>query len=416
MNVRCILPSSPGEGFGWLRPLCMAVAAIVLTTVGLPASAQQSSLAECVQRVANAARSQGARPSTRRRSSTSCSPATSAPTSTRCRKTAASASSRSGIARCSTSGSRCSRRADACWRKTRARDAHAYARFCGQGGRRFVVEVRMLDGRGRVSSRAAVERAAVARRARADHGELHEHGRPRDPILSTSGRSRSDRPRHRARVGEEQLGVARLSTRRRRARRAGCPSAGAKCGDVTLDGGQCYALAAVGDGDVEDIDMRCSRSPRPRRCRGSDVTRRRDAVVKVCPERAGVYVLDVRMYRGAGNYVVQSFGLSEPQRRPPAGIEGGTRIPYAELLAQLERRGMRVTPVVWGLLQPEGTQIDPDEGPRRPLLRGERGSPRRIRRRRSRHELDRRSRSLARRRHRTEPASAACITARSTTA
>ncbi len=30
----------------------------------------------------------------------------------------------------------------------RARDAHAYARFCGQGGRSFEIEVRMLDGEG----------------------------------------------------------------------------------------------------------------------------------------------------------------------------------------------------------------------------------------------------------------------------
>jgi len=91
----------------------------------------------------------------------------------------------------------------------------------------------------------------------------------------------------------------------------------------------------------------------------SDVTRRRDAVVKVCPERAGAYVLDVRMYRGAGNYVVQSFGLSEPHGPRPTGVEGNTRIPYAELLAQFERRGMQATPAVWGLLQPEGVQTIP---------------------------------------------------------
>jgi hypothetical protein len=128
---------------------------------------------------------------------------------------------------------------------------------------------------------------------------------------------------------------------------------------LTLDGGQCYALAAVGDGDVEDIDMRLLSITDNAALVAADITRRRDAVVKVCPERAGAYVLDVRMYRGAGNYVVQSFGLSEPAAPRPSGVEGATRIPYAELLAQFEHHGMRATPAVWGLLQPEGTQSIP---------------------------------------------------------
>jgi hypothetical protein len=128
---------------------------------------------------------------------------------------------------------------------------------------------------------------------------------------------------------------------------------------VMLDGGQCYALAAIGDGDVEDIDMRLLSITETASLVAADVTRRRDAVVKVCPERAGVYVLDVRMYRGAGSYVVQSFGLTEAPGLLPPGVEGGTRIPYAELLTQLDARGMRAAPVVWGLLQPEATQTIP---------------------------------------------------------
>ncbi|MFI5309366.1 MAG: hypothetical protein ACHQ53_18570, partial [Polyangiales bacterium] len=90
-----------------------------------------------------------------------------------------------------------------------------------------------------------------------------------------------------------------------------------------------------------------------------DVTRHRDAVVKVCPDRPAVYVLDVRMYRGAGSYVVQSFGLAETSEKPPPGIEGSARIAYAELRARLDARGMHMSPVVWGAIQPEGTQSLP---------------------------------------------------------
>jgi hypothetical protein len=238
------------------------------------------------------------------------------------------------------------------------RDAHAYARFCGQGGRRFVVSVRMLDGQGEFhlvplwnapQSLQALEpimascmNTGTARPDPVDVGP-EPLGPPIDVELSSVKRELES-------LGYRLEGgvlAGGLPERRREVRR------------LTLDGGQCYALAAIGDGDVEDIDMRLLSVAESASLVAADVTRRRDAVVKVCPDRAGVYVLDVRMYRGAGNYVVQSFGLSEPHTPPPAGIEGGTRIPYSELLAQLEKRGMRVTPVVWGLLQPEGSQSIP---------------------------------------------------------
>ena len=128
---------------------------------------------------------------------------------------------------------------------------------------------------------------------------------------------------------------------------------------VVLDSGKCYALAAIGDGDVEDIDMRLLSIAETASLVAADVTRRRDAVVKVCPEQSGMYVLDVRMYRGSGNYVVQSFGLTEPATPMPAGVDGATRIPYAEIAAQLSARGMQATPLSWGLLQPETRQTVP---------------------------------------------------------
>jgi hypothetical protein len=65
------------------------------------------------------------------------------------------------------------------------------------------------------------------------------------------------------------------------------------------------------------------------------------------------------MYRGSGNYVIQSFGLREPPGEPPSGLEGGTRIPYGEVSAQLARRGLRAEPFSWGLLRPGESQSVP---------------------------------------------------------
>jgi hypothetical protein len=239
-----------------------------------------------------------------------------------------------------------------------ARDAHPYARFCGKGGRRFVAEVRMLDGEGEFHLVPLWNAPPTLDALESIMASCMSTGDPRPDLID---------------VGPEPLGPpieAEMSAVAKRLAKqgyragigvlfGGLPERRREVRRVMLDGGHCYALAAVGDTDVEDIDMRLLSITDTAALIAADVTRRRDAVVKVCPDRAGIYVLDIRMYRGAGSYVVQSFGLTEPATPLPPGIEGGTRIPYAELLTQLGERGMHATPVAWGFLQPEATQMLP---------------------------------------------------------
>lgn len=240
------------------------------------------------------------------------------------------------------------------------RGAHAYARFCGEAGRKVVTEVRMLDGEGEFhlvplwnappaldALESVMESCMHTGDPRPDPVDVGPEplGPPIDVELLAVAKQLSSLGYHR----EGGVLFGGLPERRREVRR------------VMLGGGQCYALAAVGDGDVEDIDMRLLWMTDTTSLVAADVTRRRDAVVKVCPEQDGVYVLDVRMYRGSGRYVVQSFGLKEPAAPPPAGVEGGTRIPYAEMLAKVEEHGMKVAPLSWGMLQPGSTQTIPVE-------------------------------------------------------
>jgi hypothetical protein len=238
------------------------------------------------------------------------------------------------------------------------RDAHPYARFCGHGGRRIVVEVRMLDGEGEFHLVPLWNAPPTLDALEPIMASCMSTGDPRPDLIDVGPEplgppiavELSSVAKQLASLGYRLEGgvlFGGLPERRREVRR------------VMLEGGRCHALAAIGDVDVEDIDMRLLSISDTASLVAADVTRRRDAVVKVCPDKAGVYVLDVRMYRGAGSYVVQSFGLTEPTAPLPAGVEGATRIPYAELLTQLDQRGMRATPVVWGLLQPESTQAVP---------------------------------------------------------
>ncbi|MDH5674980.1 MAG: hypothetical protein OEZ06_22820 [Myxococcales bacterium] len=238
------------------------------------------------------------------------------------------------------------------------RDAQAYVRVCGKGGRRFIVELRMFDGNGefqllplwdaprRLTATRQVMRscmhAGAPRPAPVDVGP-EPGGPPIDAELVSMARRLSD-------LGYRLEGgilVGGLPERRREARR------------VLLDGDRCYALAAVGDSDVEDIDLRLLQVAEPSGVIAADVTRRRDAVVKVCPGQTGIYVLDVRMYRGGGNYLVQSFALIEPGIERPEGVEGETRIPFAEIATRFSERGMRTEPVGWGLLRPRESQSVP---------------------------------------------------------
>ncbi len=238
--------------------------------------------------------------------------------------------------------------------------AHAYARFCGDDGRELVSEVRMLDGQGELhvvplwnapasieGLEPVLERCMHTGDPRPDPVDVGPEplGPPIDVELQSVAKQLGT-------LGYELEGgvlFGGLPERRREVRR------------VILGGGHCYALAAVGDGDVEDIDMRLLWMAETTALVAADTTRRRDAVVKVCPEQDGVYVLDVRMYRGAGRYVVQSFGLQEPTAPLPPGVQGGTRIPYAEMQAKVRERGFELLPLTWGLLQPGATQTIPVE-------------------------------------------------------
>jgi hypothetical protein len=358
MNVGCVPSRVPRLGSRALR-LLFAVAALgSMAALGSSARAEsESTLADCVSRVVNAARTQRAKPS---------GPPVVDFMLTGDERSYEYALPEDGCLGFLAVGHRQVQHlglslfapSGRLLAQDEGRDAHAYARFCGEGGRRFVVDVHMIDGQGEFQL-VPLWNAPAALEAL-------------EPIMASCMSTGTARPDP-VDVGPEPAGppidVELLSVTRQleslgyrlegSVLSGGLPERRREVRRLMLDGGQCYALAAIGDGDVEDIDMRLLSIADNASLVASDVTRRRDAVLKVCPEHAGVYVLDVRMYRGAGNYVVQSFGLAEPHAPPPAGIEGSTRIPYAELLAQLERRGMHVAPVVWGLLQPEGTQSIP---------------------------------------------------------
>ena len=87
-------------------------------------------------------------------------------------------------------------------------------------------------------------------------------------------------------------------------------------GDVplALTAGRCYAVAAVADEGVGDIDLdligRDERSVR--RDIGTDPT---PVILPFCPEESGIWRLKIRMYQGGGRYWWQLFSAA-PESEP----------------------------------------------------------------------------------------------------
>jgi hypothetical protein len=238
------------------------------------------------------------------------------------------------------------------------RDAHAYARFCGQADRPFVVEVKMLDGEGELHlvplwnapptvdalepAMLACMHAGTPRPSPMDVGPEPEGPPIEIELASVSARL--------AALGYAPVGDALMGD---------MPEQSQQARRILLEGGHCYALAGVGEPAVEDIDLRLLAIKDQPILVSTDTTRRRNAVVKVCPTETTMFVLDVRMFRGGGGYAIQAFGLNEAPGKTPAGIDPETRIPFAEMTALLAERGLTPEPLAWGMVRPGATHEVP---------------------------------------------------------
>lgn len=229
--------------------------------------------------------------------------------------------------------------------------AHPYASFCGRAGRSVVAHLTMLDGDGEIElstfgggprrlrgldeAATACESSGSPRPSPLDMGE-----EPDGPTL--------EQGLYRARRELAELGYREatpmtfgaLTEQRREARR------------LELPADRCFALVALGSSTVGDVDLRVFAPHGDEQAVASDLTRRRDAIVKLCTDEGGAYLLDVRMFRGSGTYVVKSFALDERDARP-RGVRGGARIDYAELASSMAQRGLSPQPLGWSLVRPQ---------------------------------------------------------------
>lgn len=122
---------------------------------------------------------------------------------------------------------------------------------------------------------------------------------------------------------------------------------------ISLEGGKCYAVLAVGDNGVRDLDLILMDANDRELDRDVETDAR--PVVRVCPRESGDFKMRVQMYRGAGNFIYAAYRWPRGTRGP-FGLSGLIYVRLAE---------------VTQLLSVEGYTPDPDYSPGRGSLRRE---------------------------------------------
>ncbi|MFW6052167.1 MAG: hypothetical protein ACODAU_13395 [Myxococcota bacterium] len=110
---------------------------------------------------------------------------------------------------------------------------------------------------------------------------------------------------------------------------------------VELEGGKCYAILAVGDGGVRDLDL-ILRDPNGNTL-DRDVEEDARPVVRVCPERSGAFTMRVQMRKGEGQFVYAPYTWPRGTRGP-FGLSGLIYVRLAEVTALLQNEGYAPSP------------------------------------------------------------------------
>ena len=122
---------------------------------------------------------------------------------------------------------------------------------------------------------------------------------------------------------------------------------------ISLEGGKCYAILAVGDSGVRDLDLVLHNASGEQIDRDVETDPR--PVVRVCAGSTGSYTMKVKMFSGQGNFVYAAYRWPRGTRGP-FGLSGLIYVRLGE---------------VTSLLAVEGYEPDVDATPGQGTLRRE---------------------------------------------
>ena len=227
-----------------------------------------------------------------------------------------------------------------------ATDSHPYIRFCGAPHLVLEVVVRMYVGQGEYRL-LRIENAPPTLNAL--ESTLRE-------CVGPVGGGPEEKPPDIGREPEPASLGETLARERTRLRELGYiptslgSSGTAREGQTVnvplgLGTGDCYAVLAVGDGGIQDLDLAVTGNDHHHLIR--DVSRESTALVRICADEPR-YTAEIRAYRGGGAFRIEALRLVEPAGQRVLGAIGLTRAAYGEWAARASARGLSVRALTWG--------------------------------------------------------------------
>lgn len=205
------------------------------------------------------------------------------------------------------------------------RDRDAVIRYCAPATGSYSLAVRMYEGQGALFTVGYVQNAAQAQQAEpviASTSTAHAGLQESFALLDADMRAR----------GYETYGnqtTAQLGTGETRNF------------EIQLEGGRCYAILAVGDTSVRNLDLLLL-DPSGREV-DRDIATDARPTVRVCPESSGNYYMQVRMTDGSGSYVYAPYRWPRGTQGP-FGLRGLIYVRMAEVTALLNVEGFEPDP------------------------------------------------------------------------
>jgi hypothetical protein len=199
------------------------------------------------------------------------------------------------------------------------RDRDAIVQYCAPTTGRYALSVRMYEGQGPLFTVGYVQNAGQVQQAEpviASTSTAHASLQENFALLDADMRARGYES-----YGNQTTGQLAL--------------AGTRNFEIQLEGGRCYAILAVGDASVRDLDL-VLLGPNGEEV-DRDIAQDPRPTVRVCPEATGNFYMQVRMTDGQGSYVYAPYRW--PRGTSGAGLRGLSWIRLSEVTALLSVEG-----------------------------------------------------------------------------
>ncbi|MBX3272729.1 MAG: hypothetical protein KF729_20880 [Sandaracinaceae bacterium] len=198
--------------------------------------------------------------------------------------------------------------------------------YCAQVTGSYVLEVRMSSGRGPLFTVGYL---------RSGTGAVASQ----QPVMSTTSTAAASLAENFALIDADMRarGYETLATQQS----GRLDQGGTRNFEIQLEGGRCYAILAVGDTTVRDLDLMLL-GPDGRTV-DADAGEDARPTVRVCPQASGNYYMQVQMTAGAGAYVYKSYRWPRGTRGP-FGLSGVTWVRLSEVTALLGVEGFEPDP------------------------------------------------------------------------